>query len=256
MIYVIGDIHGNLAAFSSIMKQIDLQPEDKLYVIGDVIDRNPYGIDILLELMEMKNAVVLLGNHELMMLETFDLGRDKWDREYSRRLWFKNGGEITRNDFLSRDSETQEKILEYVRNMPLYKTVTAGGKRYRIVHAAPHEMWARNPGDWITHWGFTSEKEFCVWYRLSRSDTLPKGFTLVYGHTCTGHIERDLYNMAKFYSDDPDNYPPYDVSRPCEVIFNDRTIAIDCGAAYKDYHGQKTRLACVRLDDLKVFYSS
>lgn len=41
------DIHGNRRRFESVMKQIDLQPEDTLYVLGDVIDRYPDGIRIL-----------------------------------------------------------------------------------------------------------------------------------------------------------------------------------------------------------------
>ena len=39
MIYVLSDIHGQKRRFESIMKQINLQPEDTLYVLGDVIDR-------------------------------------------------------------------------------------------------------------------------------------------------------------------------------------------------------------------------
>ena len=237
------------------MKQINLQSEDKLYVLGDVIDRKPHGLDILLELMKMPNVIMLLGNHELLMLESLDIRRDKWDREFSRRWWSKNGGDVTRTDFLSRDPETQQKILKFIEKLPLEKTVIAGGKRYRLVHAAPHEMWDRHPMDWIAHYGYNSKQEFCTWHRLSKSDQLPKGFTLVFGHTCTGHFELDAYKLAKFYSDDPENFPPFDTSRPCEVIFDDRKIAIDCGAAYDDYYGRKTRLACIRLDDLKIFYS-
>ena len=47
MIYVMSDIHGNSRRFNSIMKQINLQPEDTLYILGDVIDRYPDGIKIL-----------------------------------------------------------------------------------------------------------------------------------------------------------------------------------------------------------------
>jgi serine/threonine protein phosphatase 1 len=46
MIYVMSDIHGQKRRFDSVMKQINLQPEDTLYVLGDVIDRNPDGIKI------------------------------------------------------------------------------------------------------------------------------------------------------------------------------------------------------------------
>ena len=68
MIYVMSDIHGQKRRFDSVMKQINLQPEDTLYVLGDVIDRNPDGIKILRQIMAMSNAKMLLGNHELMMM--------------------------------------------------------------------------------------------------------------------------------------------------------------------------------------------
>ena len=72
MIYVMSDIHGNMCRFRSIMEQIQIQPEDTLYVLGDVIDRFPDGIEILQELMAMPNVKMLLGNHEYMMLMAKD----------------------------------------------------------------------------------------------------------------------------------------------------------------------------------------
>ena len=62
------DIHGNLRRFKSVMEKIALKPDDTLYVLGDVVDRHPYGIEILQEIMAMANAKMLLGNHEHMML--------------------------------------------------------------------------------------------------------------------------------------------------------------------------------------------
>ena len=38
MIYVMSDIHGQKRRFDSVMKQINLQPDDTLYILGDVID--------------------------------------------------------------------------------------------------------------------------------------------------------------------------------------------------------------------------
>ena len=52
MIYVMSDIHGNMRRFNSIMEQINLQPEDTLYILGDVIDRHPDGIRILRRIMD------------------------------------------------------------------------------------------------------------------------------------------------------------------------------------------------------------
>lgn len=67
MIYVMSDIHGVREKFDSVMSKINLRPEDKLYILGDVIDRGKDGIGILLDLKKRENVTMLLGNHELMM---------------------------------------------------------------------------------------------------------------------------------------------------------------------------------------------
>ena len=56
MIYVMSDIHGNSKRFDSILNQINLQPEDTLYILGDVVDRYPDGIRILRRIMKMPNV--------------------------------------------------------------------------------------------------------------------------------------------------------------------------------------------------------
>ena len=68
MIYVMGDIHGNMRRFNSVMEQIHLTADDTLYVLGDVIDRYPDGLVILRKLMAMPNVKMILGDHEYMML--------------------------------------------------------------------------------------------------------------------------------------------------------------------------------------------
>lgn len=42
MHYVMSDIHGNKEAFDTVLSMINLQPEDYLYILGDVIDRGEY----------------------------------------------------------------------------------------------------------------------------------------------------------------------------------------------------------------------
>ena len=36
MIYVMSDVHGNFEIFESVMEQIELKPEDRLSILGDV----------------------------------------------------------------------------------------------------------------------------------------------------------------------------------------------------------------------------
>ena len=74
--YVMSDIHGNTERFNSVMKQINLRPEDTLYVLGDVADRYPDGIRILRKLMKMPNVRMLLGNHDFMMLDALYYNAD------------------------------------------------------------------------------------------------------------------------------------------------------------------------------------
>ena len=101
MIYVMSDIHGQKRRFDSVMKQINLQPEDTLYVLGDVIDRNPDGIKLLRQIMAMPNVKMLLGNHELMMMNALYYPPpedEEWPEYYYERkqtLWYRNGGQIT-----------------------------------------------------------------------------------------------------------------------------------------------------------------
>lgn len=96
MIYVMSDIHGNLARFESVMKQIELRPTDTLYILGDVVDRYPDGIKILRRIMQMPNVKMLLGNHEHMMLNAVgDCLYAKPERYIDNRpirLWYRNGG--------------------------------------------------------------------------------------------------------------------------------------------------------------------
>ena len=52
-----------------------------------MIDRGPDGISLLLEIMEMPDVAMLLGNHERMMLQYMALDAD----EVAIRRWNRNG---------------------------------------------------------------------------------------------------------------------------------------------------------------------
>ena len=110
--------------FRSVMEQIQLQPEDTLYVLGDVIDRFPDGIEILQELMAMPNVKMLLGNHEYMMLmaidpDYIDPGLHTEQYRDALFLWYDNNGRVTKNKFDKLDPQAQKGIFDYLRNLPL-----------------------------------------------------------------------------------------------------------------------------------------
>ena len=74
MIYVLSDIHGNKENFDSILEKINLRMEDSLYILGDVIDRYPYGIQLLQQIMGSLISDVLLPliNDDVFWLHNVD----------------------------------------------------------------------------------------------------------------------------------------------------------------------------------------
>ena len=71
----VGDIHGCLEPFERLMAAIQPAADDKLVILGDVIDRGPQSrgvIERLLKLREQCQLICLMGNHEEMLLAAID----------------------------------------------------------------------------------------------------------------------------------------------------------------------------------------
>ena len=64
MIYVMSDLHGCYDKFKEMLKKINFGENDTLYILGDFVDRGDGGIKILFDIMNRKNIVPLLGNHD------------------------------------------------------------------------------------------------------------------------------------------------------------------------------------------------
>ena len=222
MIYVMSDIHGDRDKFEKIMKKIELKPDDKLYVLGDIIDRGKDGIGILLELKKMDNAIVLLGNHEWMFLNAIKPTANMNDI----KLWYRNYGNVTHDAYLNLPSETQKQIHEFILHMPLTAEVTVNDNNYLLVHGAPPELQYKLYATCIP------EKEFSTWTRLSANDIMPKGKTVIFGHTPTDEYQSCI---------------------PLSIWYGADKIGIDCGCGHPH---PACRLSCLRLDDMIEFYSN
>ena len=232
MIYILSDIHGNQRRFASILGQIQLKPEDTLYVLGDIIDRHPGGIRILRRLMAMPNAKVLLGNHEYMMLRALGHPKDSnTDDGTARAHWYRNGGKVTNDHFKRLRKTLRAEIIDYLLSLPLHYDVTLSGVNYKLVHGAPAQEYDDNPK-------YPTPIHFAVWKRWEAEDAPPEDYTMIFGHTPT-----------RYYRD----------VAPMEVWFDKNRIGIDCGCGYPEDEDEPLsrygRLACLRLDDGKVFYS-
>ena len=231
MIYVLSDIHGNLQRFESIMKQINLQPDDTLYILGDVVDRKPDGIKILRKLMKMPNVKMLIGNHEYMMLNAVghckNAAEEKENTNWKqRRLWYNNGGRITHDRLKRITIEQRAELFQFIRTLPTNIEVEVNGTKYKLVHASPEENYMTQY--WYSE-DYKNQREFAMWERWNEMHPIPEGYTLIFGHTPTCYFQ---------------------TVEPWSIWKGETAIGIDCGGAYEG-----GRLGCLRLDDMKEFYS-
>lgn len=66
MKYAVSDIHGRSDKYESMLELINFSDEDKLFVIGDVIDRGLERIKIIRDIMSRPNVHMFIENHEFM----------------------------------------------------------------------------------------------------------------------------------------------------------------------------------------------
>lgn len=70
MIYLVGDLQGCCRPLERLLQTLDFSPSrDKMYVLGDLVNRGPDSLGVLKQLCSLgDSAVCLLGNHDLHLL--------------------------------------------------------------------------------------------------------------------------------------------------------------------------------------------
>ena len=76
----IGDIHGCHAEFAELLAQLALTRDDRLVLLGDLVNRGPDSCKVL-DLARAYRAIALLGNHELRLLKYRRTGDKKYLKE-------------------------------------------------------------------------------------------------------------------------------------------------------------------------------
>lgn len=228
-IYVLSDIHGQSRAFFEMLEKIRFSSEDQLYIIGDVVDRGPDGIQLLEYIREQPNMELLLGNHEDMMLKTMDEEESWYD------TWLFNGGGVTLAALMALPKVQQEQCIEFVRNLPLYRMISVEGKQYLLVHAGIDA----SVGDTKEQLS-SMDRDTLLWIRKEFFNAgLSCPYTIIFGHTPTGAL---LYYAETLTPQAREQAAAFHITRW------EHRIAIDCGAAYGE------NLGCLRLNDQKEFY--
>jgi serine/threonine protein phosphatase 1 len=225
----ISDIHGDIDKFERLLELVDYHKDkDQLMLLGDYVDRGPHSKAVLNKVIQLKDegAIVLIGNHEKMMMDAFSGDPMKLKR------WYYNGGiktlqnyeyEIDRDDsdYWYKTDEMPELIemndqirahIDIIKTFRYYYETDT----HIYVHAGVHPELSLE----------STDPDMLVWIR----DEFHKGYsgekTVIFGHTPTKylHESEDVY-----YGDN-------------------NIIGIDGGCAYGG------RLYCLEVDHSRVYF--
>jgi len=133
--YVVGDIHGHWDLLFNKLKEIGFDKKtDRLFSVGDLIDRGPNSLDCLSLIFEPWFFSVR-GNHEQMMFDSLQ-GSDP----QTTQLWMMNGGSWIVNSDIEFVREVSKQAEE---KMPVWMEVETVSGLIGIVHAEPPIYWSQ-----------------------------------------------------------------------------------------------------------------
>lgn len=237
MHYVMSDIHGQYEAYLDVLSQINFDhfsKNDKLYILGDVIDRGDGNIKILQHVIENQDKIqVTMGNHEKMFLKAVPEPRIKGLDSNKMEHWRRNGGASTLTEFTLLSIPERREILNFLKNLPYRKIIQVNKEKYYLVHAMPYG--AKSSSRSTQH---MAKREQMLWGTFESFH--PKNVTVLFGHRCTVNYD------PRFRTD-------LDIPEHFQIYQQDNYIAVDCGCAYRN---KLSRLACIRLEDRACFYGS
>lgn len=173
---VIGDIHGCLRAFETMMEVVNPKREDLVVTLGDYVDRGPQScgvIETLLEMKETHHLVTLMGNHEIQMIRALETRQDQ-----ERFLSGICGGQDTLDSYGGGFEDVPESHWEFIRASKLYHEL----KDYILVHAGVESNLPVDQQDQETYY---YQRFYCQ--RPHQS-----GKTVVCGHTIQGDLPTNL----------------------------------------------------------------
>lgn len=220
--YVMSDLHGCYDSFMQMLKEINFNDEDKLYILGDIFDRGKNPILIFDYILNHKNIELIMGNHEKMFLEWWEGERPEYPMLY---------GYNTIKEIQEMQIKVQfnycEELYKQIKKLPLYKIIEVNEQKYILTHArivVSDDCKDKDIDEFIN----LQEENTLLWNGDTSNEKQYKDYINIVGHTPTPLIREDKQSLI--------------CNKGC-------VIYIDCGACFNG-----GRLGCLRLDGMKEFY--
>lgn len=140
--YVIGDLHGCFELLQRLLASVHFDPQqDRLFSVGDLIDRGPDSLRCL-QLIAEPWFYGVLGNHEMMMINFFlsylqnGVIQNLYDTDESGFLesggeWINAYFDIEQHIMLPEFTNALQSLL----SLPLLLVVAEDKRRFHVIHA-------------------------------------------------------------------------------------------------------------------------
>lgn len=226
-VYACSDLHGRLDLWEKISAYCD--ESDKIYFLGDAIDRGPDGVKLMYKLLADKRVTYLKGNHEDMFVE---FGTDLIEiPHHSISLWYQNGGASTIDAFEKLSFEAKESLIRKINVLPYTaEYINKNGLKIYMNHSG----YIQSKNVILSK---EQEYHYILWSRKHFHRPVEEGSIMVHGHTPVEYMSRfckevpsDIYKIFK-----------YD---------NNTKIDLDLSSAFTDI------VALLDLDTLEPIYFS
>ena len=203
--FVVGDIHGHYDLLKTELKTVGFDKQkDRLFSVGDIIDRGPKSEECL-TLLDQPWFFMVLGNHEEMMMEAILQGKGyNWSVEYGE--WADKLSHQEREEWALRLSE-----------LPISMTVEHENFSYGICHAETDGV------DWSNTRDDPDSKASMVWGRRilrGQSNAMAiNGIDItIHGHT---PLEFPQWVKNRYFMDTGAWYSDVLTLRNIEDIYNE-----------------------------------
>lgn len=232
MYFAVSDPHGYYSILKKSLKKAGFEmknPEHKLIVCGDLLDRGLEAIEMLnfvQELLKQDRFIYIRGNHEDLFLDCLK-EMEAFDGRILNQIHYHNGTASTCNQLAIRKEEFKSLILNHTRDffelgdyIFIHGWIPVKIKDGLSVYYARNREFEFNPD-----WRNASEEE---WYaarwingiETAQKGIIEKGKKIVCGHWHTGYGHYIYHDVGTGEHD------------CCDIYYDEGIVALDACTAY------------------------
>ena len=180
-VWVVGDVHGHLATLRALMHRLNLGEEDRVVLLGDMIDRGPDSAGVIEYIREHPQILAIKGNHEQMAIQSLQSTSIELNS-----VWMSKGGASTWGSYivaakgdLHRAKLSFAEDCAWLADLPSHIVL----EDWRLVHAGYHPRIDLEEQD----------EKTLLWVRgafFKHKEAIDEKRTIIFGHTPTTKFKK------------------------------------------------------------------